>query len=61
MAIFIIKSHQKSMVNHRIDRLEGINSVIQLLKRSARGYRNVQKFITMIYPRLGQLKFQLPT
>ena len=41
--------------------LEGINSVVQLLKRCARGYRNIPNFITMIYLRLGHLKFQLPT
>ncbi|MEA3282386.1 MAG: transposase, partial [Euryarchaeota archaeon] len=39
--------------------LEGINSVVQLLKRSARGYRNIQNFMTMIYLRLGHLDFQL--
>jgi transposase len=37
------------------------NSVVQLLKRSARGYRNIPNFIIMIYLRLGHLKFQLPT
>ncbi|OEU76232.1 MAG: hypothetical protein BA869_10790 [Desulfuromonadales bacterium C00003107] len=41
--------------------LEGINSVVQLLKRSARGYRNIQNFMTMIYLRLGHLDFQLNT
>jgi len=40
---------------------EGINSVVQLLKRSARGYRNIQNFMTLIYLRLGHLDFQLPT
>ena len=41
--------------------LKGINSVLQLLKRSARNYRNVQNFITMIYLRLEHLDFRLPT
>lgn len=36
---------------------EQINSTIQLLKRIARGYRNVDNYITMIYFRLGGLKF----
>jgi transposase len=61
-----IKAHWNGILNYFDSRitngiLEGINSVIQLLKRSARGYRNVQNFITMIYLRLGQLNFQLPT
>ena len=61
-----IKAHWNGILNYfdsRINNgiLEGTNSVIQLLKRSARGYRNVQNFITMIYLRLGQLNFQLPT
>ena len=41
--------------------LDGINSVAQLLKRSARGYRNIPNYITMIYLRLGHLKFQRPS
>jgi transposase len=61
-----IKAHWNGILNYFDSRitngiLEGTNSVIQLLKRSARGYRSVQNFITMIYLRLGQLNFQLPT
>jgi transposase len=61
-----IKAHWNGILNYFDSRitngiLEGINSVIQLLRRSARGYRNVQNFITKIYLRLGQLNFQLPT
>jgi transposase len=61
-----IKAHWNGILNYFDSRitngiLEGTNSVIQLLKRSARGYRNVQNFITKIYLRLGQLNFQLPT
>jgi transposase len=61
-----IKAHWNGILNYFDSRitngiLEGTNSVIQLLKRGARGYRNVQNFITMIYLRLGQLNFQLPT
>jgi transposase len=61
-----IKAHWNGILNYFDSRitngiLEGTNSVIQLLKRSARSYRNVQNFITIIYLRLGQLNFQLPT
>ena len=61
-----IKAHWNGIMNYFDSRitngiLEGINSVVQLLKRSARGYRNVQNFITMIYLRLGHLDFRLPT
>ncbi|MCK5660344.1 MAG: transposase [Methanosarcinales archaeon] len=41
--------------------LEGLNSIIQALKRTAIGYRNTSNFITMIYLRLGKLNFNLPT
>jgi transposase len=61
-----IKAHWNGILNYFDSRitngiLEGTNSVIQLLKGNARGYRNVQNFITKIYLRLGQLNFQLPT
>ena len=36
-------------------RLEGINSVIQWLKKPARGYRNRDRFRTAIYFHLGGL------
>lgn len=35
--------------------LEGMNSVIQSLKRASRGFRNVGYFTTMIFLRLGRL------
>ncbi|MGB7000446.1 MAG: transposase, partial [Halobacteriota archaeon] len=61
-----IKYHWDGVLNYFDSKitngiLEGTNSVVQLLKRSARGYRNIPNFITMIYLRLGHLKFQLPT
>ncbi len=61
-----IKRHWNGILNYFDSRitngiLEGINSVVQLLKRSARGYRNIRNFMTMIYLRLGHLDFQLPT
>ncbi len=61
-----IKGHWDGVLNYFNSKitngiLEGTNGVVQLLKRSARGYRNIPNFITMIYLRLGHLKFQLPT
>ena len=41
--------------------MEGLNSIVQTLKRSARGYRNTDNFILMIYLRCSHLKFDLPT
>ena len=39
--------------------LEGINSLVQVAKARARGYRNKNKMITIIY--LTAAKLQLPT
>ncbi len=39
---------------------EGINSVIQVVKRRARGYTNADNFITMIYLNCSKLNFNLP-
>ena len=36
------------------------NSKIQLAKRRARGYRNINNFINMIYFLCGKLKFDYP-
>lgn len=36
---------------------EGMNSIIQSLKRASRGFRNVGYFTTMIFLRLGRLDF----
>ena len=40
--------------------LEGMNSLIQVMKGKARGFRNVQTMITMSYLAFGQLSFDLP-
>ena len=40
--------------------LEGINSKIQLAKRRARGYANINNFISMIYLIAGKLKMAYP-
>lgn len=37
--------------------LEGMNSVIQSLKRASRGFRNVGHFTTMVFLRMGRLDF----
>jgi len=61
-----IKKHWEGIVNYHDSRitnglLEGLNSIVQSLKRSARGYRNPKNFMIMIYLRLGKLEFNLPT
>ena len=48
----------KSRINNGI--LESINSKIQLAKKRARGYRNIDNFINMVYFLCGKLKFKLP-
>lgn len=60
-----IKNHWQGIVNYTKSKisngiLEGINSKIQLAKKRARGYRNVQNFINMIYFIAGKLKFNYP-
>ena len=60
-----VKSHWSGIVNFiktRISNgvLEGINSKIQLAKKRARGYRNMDNFIAMIYFIAGKLKFDYP-
>jgi len=40
--------------------LEGLNSKIQLAKRRARGYTNIENFISMIYFITGKLKLDYP-
>jgi transposase len=53
-----IVNYAKSKINNGV--LEGINSKIQLAKKRARGYRNIQNFINMIYFISGKLKFDYP-
>ncbi len=60
-----IRTHWSGILNyihHKISNgvLEGINSKIQLAKRRARGYRNSQNFIHMIYFIAGKLEFDYP-
>lgn len=61
-----IKQHWTGITNYiksKIDNgiLEGTNSIIQAAKDSARGFRSTRNFITTIYLRTGNLKFNLPT
>jgi transposase len=48
----------ESHINNGI--LEGINSKVQLAKRRARGYRNINNYINMIYFLCGKLNFAYP-
>jgi len=64
-AVNTIKSHWSGIVNYiesKINNgiLEGLNSKIQLAKKRARGYRNMDNFISMIYFTCGKLKFDYP-
>ena len=61
-----LKNHWDGIISYFKDRfsnglLEGLNSMIQALKANARGYRNDENFMVMIYLRHGQLKLNLPT
>jgi transposase len=61
-----LKNHWDGIISYFDNRysnglLEGLNSMIQSLKANARGYRNDENFMTMIYLRQGQLKLNLPT
>lgn len=60
-----IRAHWSGIINYiesRINNgiLEGLNSKIQLAKKRARGYRNTNNFINMIYFTCGKLKFDYP-
>lgn len=61
----LLKAHWSGIINFIHSRisngiLEGINSKIQLAKRRARGYRNTDNFINMIYFIAGKLQFNYP-
>jgi transposase len=60
-----VKAHWTGIVRFIESRLtngllEGINHKIQLAKRRARGYRNVENFINMAYFLCGKLDFSFP-
>ena len=57
----MIKSHYSGVLQYFKSRLtagltEGINSRIQEIKRRAKGFRNIDYFISMIYLEAGNLK-----
>lgn len=57
--------HKRGIINFFATRisngiLEGINNKIQLARRRARGYRNLENFINMIYYLCGKLAFDYP-
>jgi len=57
-----IKNNWIGIINYFDSRLtnavlEGINSIVQAVRARARGYRNVQNFINMIYLLAGKLTF----
>lgn len=59
-----IKSHWDGILNYFDSRvtngiLEGISSIVQLLKRNAIRYRNTQYFTNIIYLKFGKLNFKL--
>ena len=60
-----VKSHLSGIINFVETQitnaiLESINNKIQMAKRRARGYRNTDNFINMIYFLCGKLKFNYP-
>lgn len=60
-----LKSHWSGIVHFVESKitngiLEGINNKVQLAKRRARGYTNLNNFIHMIYFLCGKLKFDYP-
>ena len=60
-----VKSHWNGIVHFVESRLsngilEGINHKVQLAKRRARGFHNIDNFINMIYFPCGKLQFRYP-
>jgi transposase len=53
-----IINYTKAKINSGV--MEGINNKIQLAKRRARGYRNKENFINMIYFIAGKINFNYP-
>ena len=60
-----LRAHWSGVINYITTKInsgvmEGINTKIQLAKRRARGYRNINNFMNMIYFIAGKLKFNYP-
>jgi transposase len=65
-AAYFVKRHWDGVLRYTTTRitngvLEGINSIIQSVKRRARGYGTTKHFISMVYLVCGDLQFNLPT
>ncbi len=61
----LVKRHWSSILHYIRSRatnavLEGVNSLVQAAKARARGYRNIYRFISMVYLLAGKLDFRLP-
>jgi transposase len=54
-----IKTYFKYCISNGFS--ERVNLKIQEIKRTAKGYANINNFILMIYFHLGQLDLKLPT
>lgn len=64
-AAYFIKRHWDGIVKYTTTKitngvLEGINSIIQAVKRRARGYGTTKHFISMVYLVCSDLEFNLP-
>jgi transposase len=64
-AAYFIKRHWDGVLRYSTSRitngvLEGINSIIQSVKRRARGYGTTKHFISMVYLVCSDLEFNLP-
>jgi transposase len=62
----MIRRHWSGIIQSATSKLsngvvEGINSIIQLARARARGYRSIRNYITIIYLVAGDLQFELPT
>lgn len=60
-----MKAHWRGIINYAETKitngvLEGLNSIVQSAKSSARGFRTTKNLILIIYLRLGKLQFNLP-
>ncbi|MDD2401881.1 MAG: ISL3 family transposase [Clostridia bacterium] len=64
-AAYFIKRHWDGIIKYTTTKitngvLEGINSIIQAIKRRARGYGTTKHFISMVYLVCSNLEFNLP-
>ncbi|MGV8147361.1 MAG: transposase, partial [Alkaliphilus sp.] len=64
-AAYFIKHHWEGVLNYTTTRitngvLEGLSSIVQAVKRRARGYGTTKHFISMVYLVCGKLDLDLP-